>query len=69
MVTALLGVDSMGSGRPPPSLMLLLPLWPGCVEVMAAAILCFFFFGHVEVMGVVAIFVRYMHPGRIHLWP
>ena len=66
MVAALLGVDSMGLGCPP-SLMLLLPLWPGRVEVMAAAIL--WFFGHVKVMGVVAIFVRYMHPGHIHLRP
>ena len=64
MVAALLDVDSMGLGHPP-SLMLLLPLWPGCVEEMVAAIL--WLFGHVKVVGVVAIFVRYMHPGHIRL--
>ena len=43
-----------------PSLMLLLLLWPGCVEVMAVAIL--WFIRCVEVVGVVSVFVWYMPP-------
>ena len=43
-----------------PSLMLLLLLWPGCVEVMAVAIL--WFIRCVEVVGVVTVFIRYMQP-------
>ena len=52
------GVDSMAQDTPSP--MLLLPLWPGCVEVMVAAIL--WFIRCVEVVGVVTVFVRYMPP-------
>ena len=49
-----MGIDSTGSGHPP-SLMLLLLLWLGHVEVMAAAIL--WFIGHIEVVGVVLVVV------------
>ena len=52
------GVDSMAQDTP--SLMLLLPLWPGHAEVMVAAIL--WFIRCVEVVGVVTVFVRYMPP-------
>ena len=52
------GGDSMGSNTPSPILLLL--LWPGCVEVMAAAIL--WFIRCIEVVGVVTVFVWDMPP-------
>ena len=52
------GGDSMGLNTP--SLILLLPLWPGRVEVMVVAIL--WFIRYVKVVGVVIIFVWDMPP-------
>ena len=47
-------------GLDTPSMILLLPLWPGHVEVMVAAIL--WFIRCIKVVGVVAVFVQDMPP-------